>query len=140
MSVSTAEPSRIELSGTTVALAAGDLAAILLFVAVGEYTHGYNPLVDVGRVAGTFAPFLLGWLAVAGLAGLYGSNAAGRPGLGRTLALTVGSWLFAVVIAQGLRATTLFHGDAAVAFAVVSMIIGGILLSVWRTATMLVVR
>jgi len=95
MSVSTAEPSRIDLSGTTVALAAGDLAAILLFVAVGEYTHGYNPLVDVGRVLGTFAPFLLGWLAVATLSGLYSADAGGRLGLTRTLAVTLLSWLLA---------------------------------------------
>ena len=129
MSVSTAESSRIELSGTTVALAAGDLAAILLFVAVGEYTHGYNPLVDVGRVAGTFAPFLLGWLPVASLAGLYSGDTGG---LGRTLAVTALSWVLAVVVAQGLRATDLFHGDAAVTFAIVSMLIGGVLLSIWR--------
>lgn len=130
MSVSTASRKRVELSSRTVVLAAGDLLGILLFVAVGEYTHGYNPLVDVGRVAGTFAPFLVGWLLMAGAAGLYASDVPAP--LGRTLGVTVLSWVLAVGIAQALRATSVFHGNAALAFAVVSVIIGGVLLCLWR--------
>lgn len=136
MSVSTASRKRVELSSRTALLAAGDLLGILLFVAVGEYTHGYNPLVDVGRVAGTFAPFLVGWLLMAGAAGLYASDAPAT--LGRTLAVTVLSWVLAVGIAQALRATSVFHGNAALAFAVVSVIIGGVLLCLWRGVATLV--
>ena len=132
MSVSTSDVSRIELSPRTAVLAVGDLSAILLFVAVGEYTHGYNPFVDIGRVAGTFLPFLIGWLLVAGLAGLYASDATAT--LVRSLAVTVGSWTVAVGIAQLLRATSLFHGGAALTFAVVSVGIGGVLLCLWRAS------
>jgi len=130
MSVSTASRKRVELSPRTALLAAGDLLAILLFVAVGEYTHGYNPLVDVGRVAGTFAPFLVGWLLMAGAAGLYASDAPAT--LGRTLGVTLLSWILAVVVAQALRATSVFHGNAAVTFAIVSVVVGGVLLCLWR--------
>lgn len=135
MSVATADRSRIDLSSKTALLAAGDLGAILLFVAVGEYTHGYNPLVDVGRVAGTFAPFLIGWLLVAGVAGLYASDAPGT--LANATLGTLLSWVVAVVIAQGLRATSVFHGGAALTFAVVSILVGGLLLTLWRTGVTL---
>jgi hypothetical protein len=136
MSVSTASRERVELSPRTALLAAGDLLAILLFVAVGEYTHGYNPLVDVGRVAGTFAPFLVGWLLMAGAAGLYASDAPTT--LGRTLGVTLLSWVLAVVVAQAVRATSVFHGNAAVTFAIVSVIVGGVLLCLWRAGATLV--
>jgi hypothetical protein len=130
MSVSTATRKRVALSPRTALLATGDILAILVFVAVGEYTHGYNPLVDVGRVAGTFAPFLIGWLLMAGAAGLYASDAPTTPG--RAVAVTFLSWVLAVVVAQALRATALFHGNAAVTFAVVSVAVGGALLCLWR--------
>lgn len=135
MSVATADRSRIDLSPTTALLAAGDLGAILLFVAIGEYTHGYNPLVDVGRVAGTFAPFLVGWLLVASAAGLYASDAPGT--LTNSTLVTLLSWVVAVAIAQVLRATSVFHGDAALTFAVVSVSIGGLLLCCWRVGATL---
>jgi len=135
MSVVTADRSRIDLSSKTALLVAGDLGAILLFVAVGEYTHGYNPLVDVGRVAGTFAPFLIGWLLVAGIAGLYAADAPGT--LGSATILTLLSWIAAVAVAQALRATSVFHGDAALTFAVVSVLVGGLLLCCWRVGAAL---
>ena len=130
MSVATADRSRIDCSPKTALLAAGDLGAILLFVAVGEYTHGYNPLVDVGRVAGTFAPFLIGWLLVASVAGLYASDAPGT--LANATLVTLLSWVVAVAIAQALRATSVFHGNAALTFALVSVGVGGVLLCCWR--------
>lgn len=130
MSVSTVGRGRIELSATSATLAAGDVAAILLFVAVGEYTHGYNPFIAVGRVAGTLAPFLVGWVLVAGLSGMYASDAT--VGLKRVLGVTFVSWVLAVVVAQALRATAYFHGDAALTFAVVSVVVGGTLLCLWR--------
>ena len=135
MSVSTAGRRRIDLSVRTAVLAAGDIAAILLFVAVGEYMHGYNPLVDVGRVAGTLAPFLIGWLLVAGSAGLYASDAAAT--LKRALGVTFLGWTVAVVVAQLLRSTGVFHGDAALAFALVSVGIGGAALCLWRAVATL---
>jgi hypothetical protein len=134
MSYSTARP-RVELSARTALLAAGDLLGILGFVVVGEYTHGYNPLVDVGRVAGTFVPFLVGWLLVAGAAGLFAGDAPTT--LGRTVAVTFSSWVLAVVVAQALRATAFFHGDAALTFAVVSVVIGGVVLCLWRAGATL---
>jgi hypothetical protein len=137
MSHSTVGERRIEVSETTALLALGDLAAITLFVAVGEYTHGYDPLVDVGRVAGTLAPFLIGWVLIAGVSGLYTRSSVRsiRGALGRTLL----GWALAVVIAQALRATDVFHGNAAVTFALVSVAVGGTLLCLWRAVAAVLV-
>jgi hypothetical protein len=47
------------------------------------------------------------------------------------------SWIGAVAIAQGLRATSAFHGGAALTFAVVSVLVGGLLLTLWRVGATL---
>ena len=129
MSVATAERRRIDLSSTTAVLAAGDLGAILLFIVLGSFSHPYGPF-DVPHIAGAFAPFLVGWLTVGSAAGLYASDAPGTPG--RATGVTLLSWVGAVVVAQALRATSVFPGNAALTFAVVSVLVGGLLLCLWR--------
>ncbi|MFC7027763.1 DUF3054 domain-containing protein [Halomicroarcula sp. GCM10025324] len=139
MSVSTVGSSRVELSSRTAALALGDVLAILVFVVAGEYSHGIDPFVNVGRVGGTVAPFLIGWGLVAIIGGFYASRSRLSPG--RTLAATFVGWVLAVVVAQLLRATEVFHGDAALTFALVSTFVGGTLLCLWRVvATFIVSR
>lgn len=135
MSVSTVENTRVELSSRTAALALGDVLAILLFVVAGEYSHGIDPLGNVGRVGGTLAPFLIGWGIVAVVGGFYAQRS--RLSLGRTVGLTFVGWVVAVVIAQALRATAVFHGDAAITFALVSVFVGGALVVGWRVVATL---
>ncbi|AUG46707.1 hypothetical protein BVU17_03910 [Haloarcula taiwanensis] len=132
MSVSTVGNGRIELSTRTALLAVGDLLAIAVFVGVGEVTHGINPILNPGRFAGTLTPFYIGWLIVAGFGGLYtaAATATVRTALGRTIV----GWTLAVGIAQGLRSTALFPGNAALTFALVSVLVGGVLLVLWRGA------
>ncbi|MDQ2071455.1 DUF3054 domain-containing protein [Haloarcula sp. H-GB4] len=136
MSVSTVGNGRIELSARTALVAVGDLLAIALFVGVGELTHGTNPILSPGRFVGALTPFYIGWLLVAGLGGLYTAAATAtiRVALGRTIV----GWVLAVGIAQGLRSTAMFPGNAALTFALVSVIIGGTLLLLWRSAVAVV--
>jgi hypothetical protein len=136
MSVSTVESGRVELSSRTAVLALGDVLALLVFVVAGEYSHGIDPLVNPGRVGGTLAPFLIGWGLVAVAGGFYAARSHLPPG--RTLAATFGGWVVAVVVAQLLRATAVFHGDAALTFALVSTFVGGTLLVGWRLIATLV--
>ncbi|WP_276271464.1 DUF3054 domain-containing protein [Haloarcula litorea] len=138
MSVSAIGRERVELSTRSAVLAAGDLVAILLFVGAGELQHGYNPVVDTGRYAGTLAPFLVGWVLAATLVGAYRADVLSNPF--RLVGLTVGGWVVAVVIAQALRATALFHGGAALTFALVSIGVGGVLLTLWRVVALLLLR
>jgi hypothetical protein len=136
MSVSTVGNGRIELSARTATVAVGDLLAIALFVGVGEVTHGINPVLNPGRFAGTLTPFYVGWLLVAGVGGLYTAAATGtvRAAVGRAIV----GWVVAVGIAQGLRSTALFPGNAAITFALVSVLVGGTLLVLWRGAVAVV--
>ncbi|EMA01123.1 Protein of unknown function [Haloarcula vallismortis] len=130
MSVSTVGNGRIELSTRTALLAVGDLLAIAVFVGVGEMTHGINPILNPSRFAGTLTPFYIGWLFVAGLGGLY--TAAATATLRTALVRTIVGWVLAVGIAQGLRSTAMFPGNAALTFALVSVFVGGTLLMLWR--------
>jgi hypothetical protein len=104
--------------------------AIATFVVVGEITHGVDPVANAALVADTYAPFLIGWAVASFAAGLYaGPGRLTRRGV---LIRTVPAWVAAALIAQGLRATELFHGDAAVTFFLVSCLVGGTLLVAWR--------
>lgn len=63
--------------GTRVAkLVAGDVAAILVFAAIGRGNHGEG--MFVGDVFATALPFLIGWFAVSPVAGTFGEDARVR--------------------------------------------------------------
>lgn len=121
---------RVDLSGRTGLLALGDLAAILLFVTLGEIQHGFSPVGQFGRLLGTLTPFLLGWIVVSLVSRQY--TRAVQTSVRSAVLRTFATWLPAVVIAQALRGTAVFHGDASLAFGVVSAIVGGGLLCLWR--------
>lgn len=118
---------RIELSGRTAALAAGDALAIAVFVAAGELRHGAPVLAGVD----TFAQFLVGWLVVAPLAGAYSGWAIESPG--RAALYAVGVWVPAALLGQVVRlyADPLVTGLAP-SFVAVSLLAGGLLLAAWR--------
>lgn len=123
---------RVDVSLPTLGLAVGDLAAIGLFVVLGEISHGIDPLGSPGVVADTYAPFVIGWLLVAVPAGAYA--AAVRTSPGRAAITVAGAWLVADVVAQALRSTAYFHGNGALTFAIVAFLVGGTLLVGWRVA------
>jgi len=132
---------RVEVSRTTLGLFAGDLAAIVLFVVVGEITHGIDPVAAAGYVVtNTLSPFVVGWLLVAVPAGMYG--AATRESTPRVALRTAAVWLCADAFAQVVRATPYVQGGASfrasVVFGVVSFVVGGGLLVAWRVGTAVV--
>ncbi|SDE76497.1 DUF3054 domain-containing protein [Halorientalis regularis] len=126
--------SRVDPSTATALFLLGDLLAIAVFIVMGEISHEY-PLLSV-RVLGTYAQFAVGWLVVAVPAGVYATDY--RRNLTRSTALVLGAWLGADVVAQGLRSTSVFPGNAALTFAIVAFLVGGILLVAWRLTVALV--
>jgi len=113
-----------------VGLAVGDLLAITVFVVVGEISHGVDPVGQFDRVLGTLLPFLIG-LGIVGIGGrLYTMDSIRSPG--HAVSVILPAWVGAVIVAQLLRATAVFPGDAAITFAVVSVGVGGVLLISWR--------
>lgn len=130
MSVRTYLDSRVDSVPMAVGLALGDAAALGLFVLIGEVSHGNRPFENPEMVIGTLAPFLLAWLVVAGVGGLYTSDALLSPR--RAVSWALPAWIFAGLLGHALRATPLFRGGTALSFIVVSLVAGGALLLGWR--------
>jgi len=121
---------RVDRSPLVPGLLLGDLAAIVVFAAIGVDHHGGDPLGDPTSVALTAAPFLIGWLLVAFVAGLYTVDAVSS--VGRAASWAVPAWIVAALVGQGLRATALFPGNTALTFVLVTILFGGLLLVGFR--------
>lgn len=123
---------RIDRSTTSLTVAVGDIILIGLFVLAGELRH--YPLdflvANPGRILGTALPFYIGWAIVAVVLGAYSQTARESPS--RAAVIAGGAWILAAVIGHGLRGTSFFHGDFAVAFFLVSIGVGLVLLIPWR--------
>lgn len=124
--------SRFDRSPGTARLALGDLLVLAGFLTVGELRHGVNPVESPLVVADTVAPFLVGWVVAALVAGAY------APGATRTVRTAVlraaGAWVAAAIIGLALRAMPYFHGGAPLTFALVVIGVGVVSFSLWRGA------
>jgi len=123
---------RVDPTPVTALVALGDLACIGAFVVAGEISHNVDPAANPLYVAETAAPFLVGWAALAVLAGLYWGDV--RRSARRAVTRVIPAWAGAALVAQALRATELFHGGAALTFYLVSVGVGLALLVPWRVA------
>lgn len=110
----------------------GDLVVIALFVAIGEMAHGANPLAVLTSFVETAFTFLVGWGVAAPLLGGYRESTLS--GYVPPVGLAVLSWAGADLIAQVLRATPVFEGDAELSFYLVAFAFGAVFLGVWRIA------
>lgn len=125
---------RVEASTRTLGLALGDLAMIALFVLVGELRHG-------GTLAGgieTFGQFLVGWLLVSGVAGVYGPRALEGPR--QAVVRVVAAWVIAAIIAQLVRLAMTPGSLVQPTFVAVSIGFGGAFLAGWRYVAVHAVR
>ncbi len=121
---------RVDLRPFAGLLFVGDVLALTAFVVAGTAQHGQQPLANPAVVAGVLAPFLISWVLVALGGGLYTADATGD--LRRVLGWTVPAWVVAVLLGHGLRATALFRGGTTVAFVIVTLLVGGVLVVGWR--------
>lgn len=121
---------RFDRSAVTVVLVVVDLAIITAQLSAGLVVHGTDPLATPLYTAETVVPFLLGWLLVAPLLGVY--TARIRESLVET-ALAVGfAWIVAALTGVGLRATPWLVGGAPPAFVLVTVGTGLATLLPWR--------
>ncbi|MCD2199492.1 DUF3054 domain-containing protein [Halobacterium sp. KA-4] len=112
----------------------GDLLAIFAFVLVGTLSHGS---LTAQRYAGVLVPFVVGWVVVAPFAGGY--DASVRESTRAALLYGAASWLGADFLAQLLRGTPFFPGNADLQFFVVALVFGTIALTVARFLTLVIV-
>ena len=110
--------------------APGDLAVLAAFVLIGEFSHGIMPWVYPVMVVETALTFLVGWTIIAPL--VMGYQEANVASPLSAVGTALGAWVGATIVANGLRATTVFHGDASVSFALVAAGFGGAMMAVWR--------
>ena len=114
--------------GRAVALVAGDVAALMLFAAIGRGNHGEG--LVLADVCATAAPFAAGWFLASPAAGAFGEDARGakvRP----AAAAAAKGW------ALGIPLGLVFRGVSKGAvppkpFVVVSLAATGVLLVGWR--------
>ncbi|ELY94392.1 hypothetical protein C483_02995 [Natrialba hulunbeirensis JCM 10989] len=105
-----------------------DIALLTALILYGQYSHG---LVDgVPALLESLAPFVLGWIAMAALSGLYTRNStASVIGTARLTALT---WIAAANIGLSLRVSPYLDGAAAWPFGLVITGFGLVALVGWR--------
>lgn len=109
---------------------AGDLFVILLFVVLGQISHGGLPWNVPRMFAETAMTFLVGWIAVSPLVRAYHGDVRTSPVTAvRTAVL---AWVGAAAVANLIRSTSLVHGNASVSFYLVTVGTGGLMLGIWR--------
>ncbi|MBZ6496539.1 DUF3054 domain-containing protein [Natrinema longum] len=117
-----------------IATAVVDVVLIAGLVLLGRIEHGVNPIAEPIASLETVAPFVIGWAAIAALAGIYTRD---RPVGKERLRLTTLSWIAAANVGLMLRASALFDGGATWPFPLVITGFGLIVLLGWRAAYML---
>lgn len=108
----------------------GDLLLIVVFVLIGEISHGAMPWTVPQIVLETTLTFLIGWVIVAPIGSAY--RAETRVSVTASVWSAIASWVGASAVANVIRATPLVHGNASLTFFLVTIAFGGVLFAAWR--------
>ncbi|MBC8159658.1 MAG: DUF3054 domain-containing protein [Roseiflexaceae bacterium] len=121
---------------STALLAAGDLATIVAFAAMGTRSHGSE--TGIGYVLATAAPFMFSWLVAAPLVGAYRTDVAAQTAasIGRALL----AWALALFPGVAGRALLRQSAFPPISFAITTFLIIGVLLVGWRALFALLQR
>lgn len=114
----------------TVLVGLVDVGLLAALVLLGQLSHGVNPLTEPLGALETIAPFVLAWIVVAPVAGVYARETLSSPGT--AVRVTAIGWLAAANVAFILRASPWFDGGIAWAFPLVMSGLGIVLLVGWR--------
>ncbi|MCU4924964.1 DUF3054 domain-containing protein [Halobacteria archaeon AArc-dxtr1] len=107
-----------------------DVALLTGLVLYGHVHHGGDPLSDPAGAAETALPFLLGWLAIALLGGVYRRHVYADPI--SAARLTAVCWIAAANIGLLVRSSPEIQGGVAYPFGIVMTGIGLVALLAWR--------
>ncbi|KAI4389501.1 hypothetical protein MLD38_001722 [Melastoma candidum] len=124
------QASRLKKWGRVALLAGGDVVALLIFAAIGRFSHGFAVLdLDTLRTAD---PFVAGWFLAAYFLGGYGEEGRGEKGFSTAMISTIKSWALGVPLGLSIRALLTGHIPQ-YNFIIVSMGSTAVLLLGWRT-------
>ncbi|MFD1564151.1 DUF3054 domain-containing protein [Haloarchaeobius amylolyticus] len=106
-----------------------DLIVVVGLVLLGNIEHGGNPIAEPVASLTTAVPFVIGWLTVALLAGVYTRD---RRGGITDIRLTAVAWIAAANVGLMIRGSPLFDGGTTWPFPIV--ITGTVLVALlgWR--------
>ncbi|MEF8818409.1 MAG: DUF3054 family protein [Haloferacaceae archaeon] len=113
-------------------LAVADVVALVVVFTGGAMQHN-GPTFPVDEPAAwllTILPFLLGWLLVGPLVGVYSAGAA--ESAKAAVPLAVRAWVPAAAVAVGVRALAFDPGPVAPVFAVITLVTGAVGLGIAR--------
>jgi hypothetical protein len=111
-------------------LAAGDLAVLLAFAAVGRHSHGEPLTLD--ETFKTALPFIIGWFSSGALLGGYGADAQGGK-VGPAVAAAAKTWVVGVPLGVAIRSISRGYVPA-MSFIGISLAVTGVLMVGWRAA------
>ncbi|MXV60725.1 DUF3054 family protein [Natronorubrum sp. JWXQ-INN-674] len=113
----------------TLALGVGDVVLLAGLILVGQLSHNVNPIEQPLASLETVAPFVIGWLVIAAIAGTYTRDVASS--VTRAARQITVTWIAAANVGLILR-TALFGETAAPPFPLVITGFGLLLLVGWR--------
>ncbi|VFQ98517.1 unnamed protein product [Cuscuta campestris] len=123
--------------GRVALLAGGDVLSLLLFSAIGRFSHGFA-VID-SETLRTADPFIAGWFLSAYFLGGYGEDARGINGLFKSFIAVTKSWALGIPLGVIIRAATVGHIPP-VNFIRVTMGSTALLLIGWRTLFYCILR
>ena len=113
-------------------LAIGDLVAIVALILIGQLSHDIDPVTEPLASIESMIPFLVGWVVISMLAGVYAREIA--TSVARAARSTTVAWVAAVNVGLIIRSTPLFDGGAGWPFNLVLTGSGLAILLAWRIA------
>lgn len=117
--------------GRIILLIIGDAIVFLIFAAVGRRSHGEAASISSFlQVAGTAAPFALGWFIIAPFIGAYRRRQT--TGIGNMAQRTALSWLAAWPVAILFRGIAVDRAVPPWTFILISLISNMVFLEAWR--------
>ncbi|KAH0695339.1 hypothetical protein KY285_022436 [Solanum tuberosum] len=121
---------KINKWGWVALLAGGDVAVLLLFSAIGRFSHGFT--VFDPETLRTADPFIAGWFLSAYFLGGFGEDGKGKNGLFKAFIAATKSWSLGIPVGIAIRAASVGHIPP-VNFIIVTMGSTAVLLIGWRT-------
>lgn len=121
---------RLPTSRAMAAVLAGDLLVLFAFVATGQYSHGYYFWEVPVYTATVMVPFVIAWLAVFPVAGLYAPEKIRS--YRKSALLVVVAWLGVSLLGGAIRSTALFPGGSPPSFLAANIVFGLLFFLPWR--------
>ncbi|CAA7024517.1 unnamed protein product [Microthlaspi erraticum] len=115
--------------GRVALLAGGDVLALLIFSAIGRFSHGF-PVFSFDTLH-TADPFIAGWFLSAYFLGGYAEEGRGMKGQSKAIVAAAKSWALGVPLGIVIRSTSSGHVPA-YSFILVTMGSTAVLLIGWR--------